>query len=82
MPRVERRAGAPRRESDPATSPDRSVPRLPPERAFVVQLEIQRPADRRTLRGRVEHLSTGEARRFASAAELVAFLNRFRGGEE
>jgi hypothetical protein len=53
---------------------------LSPERAFVVQLEIQGPANRQTLRGRVEHLSTGEARRFGSAAELVGFMSRFRGG--
>ena len=56
------------------------MPRLSPERAFVVQLETRGPANRRTLRGRVEHLPTGEARRFGSVAELVGFMIRFRGG--
>jgi hypothetical protein len=54
---------------------------LSPERAFVVQLERQYPTNRRTLRGRVEHLSTGEARRFGSLAALVDFMSRFRGGD-
>jgi hypothetical protein len=53
---------------------------LSPERAFVVQLETRPPARREALRGRVEHLSTGEARRFGSLAELVGFMSRFRGG--
>jgi hypothetical protein len=53
---------------------------LSPERAFVVQLELRRPANRRTLSGRVEHLSTGEARHFGSLAELVGFMSRFQGG--
>jgi hypothetical protein len=69
MPRTERSA-----PSDPST------PRLPPERAFVVQLEIRRPDERPTLRGRVEHLTTGESRHFGSTAELVGFMNRFQAG--
>ncbi len=81
MPRTQPAHAAPKRArrsspSDPAT------PRLSPERAFVVQLENERPARRRTLRGRVEHLSSGEARRFGSLADLVGFMSRFRGGSE
>jgi hypothetical protein len=59
---------------------DPSTPRLSPERAFVVQLERRHASDRRALRGRVEHLSTGESRRFASLAELVGFMSRFEEG--
>lgn len=80
MPKTQRRDGALRRETRLPLSPAPSTPRLPPERAFVVQLESRGPANRRTLRGRVEHLSTGEARHFASTAELVGFMGRFRGG--
>jgi hypothetical protein len=58
---------------------DPSVPRLPPDGAFVVQLETRPPTTRRRFRGRVEHLSTGEARRFGSLAQLLVFLSRFRG---
>ena len=44
MPRTERRTSAPRRERrSRATEP--SAPRLSPQRAFVVQLEIRRLAD-------------------------------------
>jgi hypothetical protein len=50
---------------------------LSPERAFVVQVERVRSATPRALRGRVEHLTSGEARRFGSLAELVAFMSRF-----
>lgn len=59
------------RRSDPAT-----VTPLPPERAFVVQL---RPLDAprgEVLVGRVEHIASGESGRFASAAELTAFIAR------
>lgn len=53
------------------------TPRLSPERAFVVQLERAPAPRRRTFRGRVEHLSTGEARHFGSLADLLDFINRF-----
>jgi len=61
---------------------DAATPRLSPEGAFVVQLERRRSPARRPLRGRVEHLSSGEARRFGSLAELLAFMRRFRGETE
>lgn len=79
MPRTQRGAVTARRENRLPPAPDPSAPRLSPERAFVVQLETLGPASRQTLRGRVEHLPTGEARRFASAAELVGFMSRFQG---
>ncbi len=61
--------------------PDPTTPRFLPERAFVVQLESPARAGRRMLRGKVEHLSTGEARHFGTLAALAEFLKRFRGGE-
>jgi hypothetical protein len=64
------------------TAPDPSMPRLTPDGAFVVQLEPPPPTGRRILRGRVEHLASGEARRFGSLAELVGFMSRLRGGGE
>jgi hypothetical protein len=81
MPRTQRREGA-RPQERRLLLPDSATPRLSPERAFVVQLESRPPANRRTLRGRVEHLSTGEARHFGSFAQLVDFMNRFRGDAE
>jgi hypothetical protein len=54
-----------------------STPHLSPERAFVVQLERARSSPQRTFRGRVEHLSSGDARHFGSLAELLAFMSRF-----
>ncbi len=55
------------------------TPRLSPDRAFVLQLEARAAqASPRLLRGRVEHLVSGEALRFGSLTELVGFLNRFR----
>lgn len=47
---------------------------LSPDRAFVVQLRGHPGA----FAGRVEHMASGEAARFASAEELLAFLTRAR----
>ena len=64
------------RRPGPATD----VP-LPPERAFIVQLRpLEDPGDE-VLVGRVEHITSGAVARFASAAELTAFIARI-GGEE
>jgi hypothetical protein len=79
MPRTRRREGARPRERR-LLPRNASTPRLSPERAFVVQLESRRQANRQALRGKVEHLSTGEARHFGSLAELVGFMSRFWGG--
>jgi hypothetical protein len=65
----------PRDEARPPAPP--STPHLSPERAFVVQLERARSSPRRTFCGRVEHLSSGDARHFGSLAELLAFMSRF-----
>jgi hypothetical protein len=52
----------------------RERPRLPAERAFVVMLSADCRPEADELRGRVEHVRTGRAARFASLAELLAFL--------
>lgn len=52
----------------------REGPRLPAERAFVVMLSADCRPEEDELRGRVEHVRTGRATRFASLAELLAFL--------
>ncbi len=49
---------------------------LQPEYAFVVQLRGGPATSRHGLQGRVEHVVSGEALRFASTAELVEFLTR------
>lgn len=61
---------APRTEKLPADDPPL---RLSPDRAFVVQLG----AGGDQLSGRVEHLTTGAARRFRSSGELLRFMARF-----
>jgi hypothetical protein len=68
-----------RRKASGPPSAAAGTPRLSPDRAFVLQLEAGAAhPTRRLLRGRVEHLVSGEALRFASLTELVGFLNRFR----
>ncbi len=50
-------------------------PRRPTDRAFVIQFEPTQGA-RARFRGRVELVATGEAMRFRSQKQLVAFLTR------
>jgi hypothetical protein len=78
MPKSVRKEGV-RRRAGRVPPSDPSAPRLSPERAFVVQLEVRRPSNVRTLRGRVEHLVTGDACRFGSTEELIGFMRRPRG---
>jgi hypothetical protein len=47
---------------------------LPAGRAFVVQLRAQAEQAAGFFVGRVEHIASGEACRFASAEELLAFM--------
>ena len=49
---------------------------LQPEYAFVVQFRGGPAQGERRLQGRVEHVVSGEALRFDSTAELIAFLTR------
>ncbi len=49
---------------------------LPAERAFVVWLRGDCRPGEQDLRGRVEHVRSGDLAHFESLAELVAFLAR------
>jgi hypothetical protein len=53
-----------------------SQPALPTNRAFVVQFRVPPPAGAPTYDGRIEHLVSGQAGRFHSLEELVAFMVR------
>jgi hypothetical protein len=47
---------------------------LPPSRAFVVQIQADAEHTRSRFAGRVEHLTSGAAARFATVKELVTFI--------
>lgn len=49
---------------------------LPANRAFVVQFQAQSAGESPCCQGRVEHLASGQAARFASQGELWAFISR------
>ena len=51
-------------------------PSLPSNQAFVVQFRVQPTKLALSWEGRVEHLSSGQASRFHSPEELLAFLAR------
>lgn len=51
-------------------------PRLTPDGTFVVQLRSNSDVRQRRLRGRVEHVMSGESVQFASLAGLLAFMAR------
>ena len=53
--------------------PGRGAKQRPTDRAFVIQFDPIQDA-RSRLRGRVELVSTGEATRFRSLKQLVAFM--------
>jgi len=48
---------------------------LPTNRAFVIQLQVSSAASEVAHRGRVEHLASGRAMRFADAGEFWAFVD-------
>lgn len=60
-----------RRSNDRSTSP-----RLTPEGTFVVQLRSNSDAGRGELRGRVEHVMSGQSVQFTSLNSLLAFMAR------
>jgi hypothetical protein len=49
---------------------------LPLERAFVLQIRPQMGANDELFVGRIEHIVSGVAERFASAADVLAFVTR------
>jgi len=51
-------------------------PPLLPEWAFVVQFRVETDLERNRMEGRVEHVVSGQATRFHSLEELVAFMAR------
>jgi hypothetical protein len=52
-------------------------PALIPEGMFVIQLRSDSAVPRRRLRGRVEHVMSGQSAPFTSLANLLAFMARF-----
>jgi hypothetical protein len=52
---------------------------LPAERAFVVQLRAQTDSTEELFVGRAEHMASGATERFASAADLIAFMAKVLG---
>jgi hypothetical protein len=59
---------------DTGRSTAADVPALLPERAFVVEFSGDGTARDEHLSGRVEHVVSGQAARFASAGELLEFV--------
>jgi hypothetical protein len=59
-----------RRVQPPAEAPSA----LSPYRAFVVQFRAETDVAQERCTGRVEHVISGQATRFASVAELLAFM--------
>ncbi len=53
----------------------KNQPSLPVNRAFAVQIHADAQV-RRQLKGRIEHVLSGEAAHFGSLAELQAFITR------
>ena len=51
-------------------------PALSVHRAFVVQFREETDVEKGRLEGRVEHVTSGQARHFDSLEELLAFLGR------
>ena len=49
---------------------------LPAQRAFLVQVHAEADVAQTRLAGRVEHVVSGQATRFASPEELLAFMAR------
>jgi hypothetical protein len=49
---------------------------LSPYRAFVVQFRLETNMARGQVRGRVEHVVSGQTAHFASVEELLAFIGR------
>ena len=59
----------------------KKVVSLPTNRAFVIQLRASSGASEVSHRGRIEHLTSGEAACFADEDELWAFVDSVLGVE-
>ena len=60
----------------PGEARDAEAPPLSPYRAFVVQFRPPTPTAQDLFTGRVEHMTSGQAARFTSLTELVAFFTQ------
>ena len=58
------------------TQQPESKPSLPTDRAFVLQFRAHADVEHGPFEGRVEHVVSGQATRFHSLDELLAFLAR------
>ncbi len=58
---------------------DASTSRLPADRAFVLQLRRETDAGANPFVGRIEHIASGAAEQFVSAADLIRFVRRLLG---
>jgi hypothetical protein len=56
------------------SEPLKEQPSLPVRRAFVVQFRIETELEHDCFTGRVEHVQSGQATKFSSVEELVAFF--------
>ena len=56
-------------------------PRLPADRAFVVQFYADAAVAQGRVSGRIEHVVSGQATHFASLAELLAFITQVLAAE-
>jgi hypothetical protein len=59
---------------------DDPIGALPPEAAFVLQLQPTAGSARTAIAGRVEHIVSGRAARFGTSSELLAFIRRTVAG--
>jgi|HubBroStandDraft_1064217.scaffolds.fasta_scaffold1056685_2 hypothetical protein len=55
-------------------------PRLPAARAFVVQFRAPEDGKPESLKGKVEHISSGQAQNFSSMEELCVFMEQVLKG--
>jgi hypothetical protein len=66
------------RRSPPRTDASRPPLELPPDRAFVLQLDAHASPAKRLI-GRIEHVTSGRVAHVGSLRELVAFLSEVVG---
>jgi hypothetical protein len=64
------------------SQPLQERPSLPVRRAFVVQFHAEAEPEQGCFTGRVEHVLSGQAVKFSSLEELVAFFGRILRQEE
>ena len=68
-------------EASSGRAADTCKSRLPADRAFVLQLRPASDAGADLFAGRIEHIASGAAEQFVSAADLIQFVKRVLGNE-